>query len=125
MLLALKLKKRIAGYAMQDNEIPARYKAAFDSLHCITNDRTVSPKMILAQEPVFLMFWNGSADYDYEFLSTNGSRTYTMTPDVKGAKIESVYEAFAFFSSAAVRFSFFLEGTKNLTAINRLLTITI
>lgn len=94
MLLALGLDESIVGYAMQDNEIPARYKAAFDSLHCITQDWTVSREMILALEPDFLMFWNGSADYDYEFLKANGISTYTMTSDVSGAKIESVYDDF-------------------------------
>ena len=95
MLLALGLEERIVGYAMQDNEIPDRYKAAFDSLHCITRDWTVSKEMILALEPDFLMFWNGSADYDYEFLTSNDISTYTMTSDIHGAKIESVYEDFA------------------------------
>lgn len=94
MLLALGLEDSIVGYAMQDNEIPAQYKDAFDALHCITKDWTVSKEMILALEPDFLMFWNGSADYDYEFLNTNGISTYTMTSDVNGAKIESVYEDF-------------------------------
>jgi len=94
MLLALGLEESIAGYAMQDNEIPEQYKAAFDSLYCITQDWTVSKEMILALEPDFLMFWNGSADYDYEFLNANGISTYTMTSDINGAKIESVYEDF-------------------------------
>lgn len=94
MLLALGLEERIVGYAMQDNEIPEQYKAAFDALYCITKDWTVSKEMILALEPDFLMFWNGSADYDYEFLNTNGISTYTMTSDVNGAKIESVYDDF-------------------------------
>lgn len=94
MLLALGLEDSIVGYAMQDNEIPAQYKTAFDALHCITQDWTVSKEMILALEPDFLIFWNGSADYDYEFLNTNGISTYTMTSDVNGAKIESVYEDF-------------------------------
>ena len=94
MLLALGLEESIVGYAMQDNEIPARYKAAFDSLHCITRDWTVSREMILALEPDFLMFWNGSADYDYEFLTANGISTYTMTADINGAKIGSVYADF-------------------------------
>lgn len=94
MLLALGLEESIVGYAMQDNEIPPQYKAAFDALHCITQDWTVSKEMILALEPDFLMFWNGSADYDYEFLNTNGISTYTMTSDVNGAKIESVYDDF-------------------------------
>ena len=40
------------------------------------------------------MFWNGSADYDYEFLNTNGISTYTMTSDINSAKIESVYDDF-------------------------------
>ena len=94
MLLALGLEQSIVGYAMQDNEIPAQYKAAFESLHCITQGWTVSKEMILTLEPDFLMFWNGSADYDYEFLNSNGIRTYTMTSDVDGAKIESVYDDF-------------------------------
>ena len=42
MLLALGLEDSIVGYAMQDNEIPEQYKAAFDALHCITRDWTVS-----------------------------------------------------------------------------------
>lgn len=94
MLLALGLEDSIVGYAMQDNEIPARYKAAFDALYCITKDWTVSKEMILALEPDFLMFWNGSADYDYEFLTANGISTYTMTSDISGAKIGSVYDDF-------------------------------
>jgi len=94
MLLALGLEESIVGYAMQDNEIPDQYKAAFDSLHCITRDWTVSREMILAMEPDFLMFWNGSADYDYEFLNSNDISTYTMTSDINGAIIESVYEDF-------------------------------
>lgn len=94
MLLALGLEDSIVGYAMQDNEIPAQYKAAFESLHCITQDWTVSKETILALEPDFLMFWNGSADFDYEFLNSNGISTYTMTSDVDGAKIDSVYEDF-------------------------------
>lgn len=95
MLLALGLEESIVGYAMQDNEIPAQYKAAFDSLYCITQDWTVSREMILALEPDFMMFWNGSGDYNYEFLTANGISTYTMTADVNGAKIESVYADFA------------------------------
>lgn len=95
MLLALGLEESIVGYAMQDNEIPAAYKDAFDSLNCITQDWTVSREMILALEPDFMMFWNGSADYDYEFLTANGISTYTMTSDINGAKIESVYEDFS------------------------------
>ena len=95
MLLALGLEESIVGYAMQDNEIPVQYKTAFDSLHCITKDWTVSKEMILALEPDFLMFWNGSADYDYEFLNTNDISTYTMTSDIGGAKIESVYDDFS------------------------------
>ena len=94
MLLALGLEDSIVGYAMQDNEIPDAYKAAFDSLHCITQDWTVSKEAILALEPDFMMFWNGSADYDYEFLTAAGISTYTMTSDVNGAKIESVYDDF-------------------------------
>lgn len=94
MLLALGLEESIVGYAMQDNEIPAQYKAAFESLHCITQDWTVSKEMVLALEPDFLMFWNGSADYDHAFLTANGISTYTMTSDVNGAKIESVYDDF-------------------------------
>ena len=94
MLLALGLEDSIVGYAMQDNEIPAQYKAAFDDLHCITQDWTVSKEMILSLEPDFLMFWNGSADYDYEFLNSNGISTYTMTADIKGATIDSVYDDF-------------------------------
>ena len=48
MLLALGLEENIVGYAMQDNEIPEQYKAAFDSLYCITRDWTVSKEMILS-----------------------------------------------------------------------------
>lgn len=94
MLLALGLEDNIAGYAMQENEIPEKYRAAFDSLHCITGDWTVSQEMIMAMEPDFLMFWNGSPDYTYEFLSANGMGTYTMTSDIDGAKIQSVYDDF-------------------------------
>ena len=94
MLLALGLEENIAGYAMQENEIPEKYKAAFDSVHCITEDWTVSQEMIMAMEPDFLMFWNGSPDYTYEFLSANGMGTYTMTSDIDGAKIQSVYDDF-------------------------------
>lgn len=95
MLLALGLEDSVVGYAMQDNEIPAQYQAAFDSLYCITPDWTVSKEMILALEPDFMMFWNGSADYDHEFLTANGISTYTLTSDVAGAKIQSVYDDFA------------------------------
>ena len=94
MLLALGLEENIAGYAMQENEIPAKYKAAFDSLNCITEEWTVSKEMILALEPDFMMFWNGSPDYDYQFLSDNDIGTYTMTSDIDAAKIESVYDDF-------------------------------
>lgn len=94
MLLALGLEENIAGYAMQENEIPEKYKAAFDSLYCITEDWTVSQEMIMAMEPDFLMFWNGSPDYTYEFLTANGIGTYTMTSDLDGAKIQSVYDDF-------------------------------
>lgn len=94
MLLALGLEENIVGYAMQENEIPEKYKAAFDSLHCITEDWTVSQEMIMAMEPDFLMFWNGSPDYTYEFLSANGMGTYAMTSDIDGAKIQSVYDDF-------------------------------
>jgi len=94
MLLALGLEDNIVGYAMQDNEIPAQYKDAFDSLNCITEDWNVSKEMILALEPDFMMFWNGSADYTYEFLTANNISTYTMTSDINGASIESVYNDF-------------------------------
>lgn len=94
MLLALGLEDSIVGYAMQDNEIPAQYKEAFDSLNCITEDWNVSKEMILALEPDFMMFWNGSADYTYEFLTANNISTYTMTSDINGAAIESVYHDF-------------------------------
>lgn len=94
MLLALGLEDKIVGYAMQENEIPEKYKAAFDALYCITDGWTVSQEMILALEPDFLMFWNGSPDYTYEFLTTYGMDTYTMTSDIDGAKIQSVYDDF-------------------------------
>ena len=94
VLLALGLEESLAGYAMQENEIPEKYKAAFDSLYCITEDWTVSQEMIMAMEPDFLMFWNGSPDYTYEFLTANGMGTYTMTSDLDGAKIRSVYDDF-------------------------------
>lgn len=94
MLLALGLEERIVGYAMQENEIPEAYKAAFDSLHCITDGWTVSQEMILALEPDFLMFWNGSPDYTYEFLNTYGISTYTLTSDTDGAKLQAVYDDF-------------------------------
>lgn len=94
MLLALGLEKQIVGYAVQDNEIPDQYKEAFDSLELITDGWSVSVEMILAYEPDFLMFWNGSKDYTYDFLTANGMGTYTMLSDVDGAKIESVYQDF-------------------------------
>ena len=94
MLLALGLERSIVGYAMQENEIPEKYKAAFDALNCITPDWTVSQEMIMALEPDFLMFWNGSPDYTYEFLTANNISTYTLTSDIDGAKIESVYDDF-------------------------------
>ena len=58
MLLALGMEESIVGYAIQDNEIPAQYKATFDPLHCIIQDWTVSKETILVLEPDFLMFWN-------------------------------------------------------------------
>jgi len=94
MLLALGLEEKIVGYAMQDNEIPEKYKEAFASLNLITEGWDISNEMILALEPDFLMFWNGDASYTYEFLNANGISTYTMLSDVTGAKIESVYEDF-------------------------------
>lgn len=94
MLLALGLEERIVGYAMQDNEIPEKYKEAFDSLNLITEGWDISTEMIMALEPDFLMFWNGDATYTYDFLEANGIGTYTMLSDVTGAKIESVYEDF-------------------------------
>lgn len=94
MLLALGLEDSIVGYAMQDNEIPEKYRKAFESLNCITQDWSVSRETVLALEPDFLMFWNGSADYDYEFLSANGISTYTMTSDINGGTIASVYQDF-------------------------------
>ena len=94
MLLALGLEDNIAGYAMQENEIPAKYKAAFDSLNCITEDWNVSKEMIMALEPDFMMFWNGSPDYDYTFLSENNISTYTLISDTDGAKIDSLYTDF-------------------------------
>ncbi len=94
MLLALGLEENIVGYACQDNEIPAQYKDAFDTLNCITQDWNVSKEAILALEPDFMMFWNGSADYTYEFLTANNISTYTMTSDINGADIESVYNDF-------------------------------
>ena len=94
MLLALGLEDNIAGYAMQENEIPEKYKAAFDSLNCITEDWNVSKEMIMALEPDFMMFWNGSPDYDYTFLSENNISTYTLISDTDGAKIDSLYTDF-------------------------------
>lgn len=94
MLLALGLEDSIVGYAMQENEIPEKYKAAFDELYCITPDWTVSQEMIMAMEPDFLMFWNGSPDYTYDFLKSNNMSTYTLTSDTDGAKIDSVYDDF-------------------------------
>ncbi len=94
MLLALGLEQNIVGYAMQENTIPDQYKAAFDSLHCITEEWSVSQEMIMALEPDFMMFWNGSPDYTYEFLTANNIGTYTMTSDMDGAKIQSVYDDF-------------------------------
>ena len=94
MLLALGLEDSIVGYAMQENQIPEKYKGAFDALYCITPDWTVSQEMIMALEPDFLMFWNGSPDYTYDFLKSNNMSTYTLTSDTDGAKIESVYDDF-------------------------------
>ena len=94
MLLALGLQDSVVGYAMQENEIPEKYKAAFDELYCITPDWTVSQEMIMALEPDFLMFWNGSPDYTYDFLTANNMSTYTLTSDTDGAKIDSVYDDF-------------------------------
>ena len=94
MLLALGLQDSIVGYAMQENEIPAKYKEAFDALYCITPDWTVSQEMIMAMEPDFLMFWNGSPDYTHDFLTSNNMSTYTLTSDIDGAKIQSVYDDF-------------------------------
>ena len=94
MLLALGLEDRIVGYACQDNEIPAQYLDAFNSLYQITDGWTISKEQIIALEPDFMMFWNGSADYTYEFLTTHNIGTYTMTADVDGATIESVYNDF-------------------------------
>ena len=94
MLLALGLEDSVVGYAMQENEIPEKYKAAFDKLYCITPDWTVSQEMIMAMEPDFLMFWNGSPDYTYDFLKSNNMSTYTLTSDTDGAKIDSVYDDF-------------------------------
>lgn len=94
MLLALGLQDSVVGYAMQENEIPEKYKAAFDELYCITPDWTVSQEMIMAMEPDFLMFWNGSPDYTYDFLKSNNMSTYTLTSDTDSAKIESVYDDF-------------------------------
>ena len=94
MLLALGLEDSVVGYAMQENEIPEKYKAAVAALSCITPDWTVSQEMIMAMEPDFLMFWNGSPDYTYDFLKSNNMSTYTLTSDTDGAKIESVYDDF-------------------------------
>lgn len=94
MFLALGLEDHIVGYAMQENEVPEKYKEAFDSLNCITEDYTVSKEMIMALEPDFMMFWNGSPDYDYQFLADNGIGTYTLTSDVDGATVDSVYTDF-------------------------------
>lgn len=94
MLLALGLEDSVVGYACQDNEIPEKYKAGFDKLHSITDGWVVAKEAILALEPDFMMFWNGSADYTYDFLTSNNIGTYTMTSDVAGAKIESVYTDF-------------------------------
>ena len=74
--------------------IPEKYQAAFDSLYQITDGWDLSLEQIVALEPDFMMFWNGSPDYTYEFLSSHGIGTYTMTSDIDGAKIESVYEDF-------------------------------
>lgn len=95
MLLALGLEEHIVGYAMQENEIPEAYRAAFESLSCITSDWTVSKEMIMALEPDFMMFWNGSPDYTFEFLAASGISTYTLTSDTDGATIQSVYNDFA------------------------------
>ncbi len=95
MLLALGLEENIAGYAFQENVIPEKYQNAFNSLYQITDGWDLSLEQIVALEPDFMMFWNGSPDYTYEFLSANNISTYTMTSDIDGAKIESVYDDFA------------------------------
>ena len=94
MLLALGLEENIAGYAFQENVIPEKYQDAFNSLYQITDGWDLSLEQIVALEPDFMMFWNGSPDYTYEFLSSSNIGTYTMTSDIDGAKIESVYDDF-------------------------------
>lgn len=94
MLLALGLEEHIAGYAFQENVIPEKYQDAFNSLYQITEGWDLSLEQIVALEPDFMMFWNGSPNYTYEFLSQQGIGTYTMTSDIDDAKIESVYNDF-------------------------------
>ena len=79
----------------EENVIPEKYQDAFNSLYQITDGWDLSLEQIVALEPDFMMFWNGSPDYTYEFLSANNISTYTMTSDIDGAKIESVYDDFA------------------------------
>ena len=94
MLLALGLEENIAGYAFQENVIPEKYQNAFNSLYQISDGWNISLEQIVALEPDFMMFWNGSPDYTYEFLTEHNIGTYTMTSDIDGAKIESVYDDF-------------------------------
>lgn len=94
MLLALGLEEHIAGYAFQENEIPEQYQEAFSSLYQITDGWNLSLEQIMALEPDFMMFWNGSPDYTYEFLTANRISTYTMTSDLDGATVQSVYDDF-------------------------------
>ncbi|MBQ5675359.1 MAG: hypothetical protein IIV45_09825, partial [Lachnospiraceae bacterium] len=62
MLLALGLEENIAGYAFQENVIPEKYQDAFNSLYQITDGWDLSLEQIVALEPDFMMFWNGSPD---------------------------------------------------------------
>ncbi len=94
MLLALGLEENIAGYAFQENVIPEKYQEAFQSLHQITDGWDLSLEQIMAMEPDFMMFWNGSPDYTYEFLTANNISTYTLISDTEGATIDAIYEDF-------------------------------
>lgn len=94
MLLALGLENSIVGYGYQENVIPEKYAEAFNALPCISDGWSISQEQIIACEPDFMMFWNGDPIGSYEFLTTYGISTYTLTSDQDGATIESVYEDF-------------------------------
>ena len=94
MLLALGLEDSIVGYGYQENVIPDKYAEAFAALPCIADGWSISQEQIVACEPDFMMFWNGDPIGSYEFLTTYGISTYTLTSDQDGATIDAVYEDF-------------------------------